>query len=258
MTLPDWYLAVTAFVLGTVVGSFANVVIYRLPRGMSLGGRSACPHCGNQIAWYDNIPLLSYIFLRGRCRVCKSRISLRYPLVELAVGVLWLAMLWRLGFRPALPAFLVFAATLVILSAIDLEHHRLPNKILLPGGIAGLVLLTVAAAFGSNWERLLGSGIGALAYGIPILAIALAFPAGMGGGDIKLAAYLGLHLGGFSLWHVLVGALVGIMLGGLSGTTLLVIGIKGRKDPIPFGPFMATGTIVSVLAGSQILDFWLG
>lgn len=256
--LPDWYLAASAFVLGTVVGSFANVVIYRLPKDLSLGGRSACPHCGNQIAWYDNIPLVSYLVLRGRCRVCRAPIGLRYPLVELVVGLLWLLFVWRLGFRPILPALLAFASTLVILSAIDLEHHRLPNKILFPAALVAIVLLVIGAVAQNDWQRLLESGLGALAYGVPILAVGLAFPAGMGGGDIKLAAYLGLHLGWFGLWHVLVGALLGILLGGLSGTALLLFGIKGRKDPIPFGPFMALGAIVSVLAGSKILDFWLG
>lgn len=256
--LPGWYFPVALFVLGTVVGSFANVVIYRLPKGISLGGRSACPTCGNPIAWYDNIPLVSYLYLRGRCRACKSRIGMRYPLVELAVGSLWLVLFWRLGFGSVLPAFLAFATTLVILSAIDFEHHRLPNKILFPGALVAIVLLTIAAAVQGDWQRLLDSALGALGYGAPILAIGLAFPAGMGGGDIKLAAYLGLHLGWFGLWHVLVGALLGILLGGLSGSALLLFGIKGRKDPIPFGPFMAVGAIVSVLAGARILDFWLG
>jgi leader peptidase (prepilin peptidase)/N-methyltransferase len=146
----------------------------------------------------------------------------------------------------------------LILSAIDFEHHRLPNKVLFPGALIAVVLLGIAAAAQNDWQRLFESGLGVLAYGLPILAIGLACPAGMGGGDIKLAAYLGLHLGWFGLWHVLVGALLGVLLGGLSGTALLLAGKKGRKDPIPFGPFMAVGAVVSVLAGSRILDFWLG
>lgn len=255
----DWYLVLSCFLIGSVIGSFGNVVIYRLPRGDSLvRPRSACPECGEQIAWYDNLPLISYAVLRGRCRKCGAKISPRYPVVELLMAATWALVGWRVGLRPELPAFLVFAAVLVVLSFIDLEHRRLPNRIVGPATLAGLVLLAVAALVTRDWRSFIRAIVGCLAYGLPMLLLALAFPKGMGGGDVNLAAYLGLHLGWLSLSEVLVGAMTGFFLGGLIGIVLLAAGKKGRKDPIPFGPFMALGSFISLLWGSEILSLWLG
>lgn len=235
------------------------MAVYRVPLGRSVvRARSACPSCGQLIAWYDNVPLVSYVLLRGRCRRCHARISLRYPAVEIAVAAVWVLLALRIGWKPELPAFLGFGTTLVILSAIDLEHRRLPNRVLGPASIVALVLLGAAALVEGAYRSLLGAGAGAVAYGLPILVIGLIAPGGMGGGDIKFAPYLGFHLGWLGLGHVLAGALLGFLGGGMVGVALIVAGRKGRKDPIPFGPFMALGALIAVLAGDRLLTAWLG
>lgn len=249
----------SAFLFGVAFGSFSNVAIYRVPLGRStVTPGSYCPSCGKPIAWYDNLPLVSFLVLRARCRNCGQPISIRYPIVELGVGLLWAATVSRFGLTPALPAYLALVTSLVILSAIDLEHHRLPDRLLLPAGIAAGILFLVAAASSGGWSDLGRAGLGALAYFLPMLGIGVIAPAGMGGGDIKLSAYLGLHLGWLGLLSVLVGALAGFLAGGVAGVALLVSRRKGRKDPIPFGPFMAVGTLISVFWGEPILAFWLG
>jgi len=250
---------VLAFLFGMAVGSFANVVVHRVPLGMSVvSPRSACPGCGAALAWYDNIPLLSFVVLRGRCRNCGRRISLRYPVVEVVVGAVWAGMVRRIGIHPELPAFLAFGTTLVILSAIDLEHHRLPDKVLGPAAIVAVVLLVPAAAAGGRWVALEHAGVGALAYGAPMLVLGLAAPSAMGGGDVKFAPYLGLHLGWLGLRLVLAGALLGLIAGGLGGVALLIAGKKGMKDAIPFGPFMALGALGAILLGPSALRVWVG
>lgn len=246
-----------ALFTGLAFGSFANVVVHRVPRSESIVvPGSACPSCGTPLAWYDNIPLLSFLVLKGRCRHCHATISVRYPLIEGLVGVLWALTALVVGLRPELPAFLAFVTVLVMLGAIDLEHRRLPNRILGPASIVAGVLLLAAAPF-SGWTPLLMALAGAAAYGGPMLLLGLAFPAGMGGGDIKLAGYIGLHLGWLGLLHVLVGAMAGFIVGGVVGVALLVAGRKGRKDPVPFGPAMAVGALVALFAGEVILRFWL-
>jgi leader peptidase (prepilin peptidase) / N-methyltransferase len=257
--LSRWYVVIGAFAVGAVLGSFANVVIFRQPRSRSLvSPGSSCPECGAPIAWYDNIPLISYLVLGGRCRRCGAPISPRYPAVEFVTAAWWALVGWKFGITAVLPAFLVFATTLVILSFIDLEHRRLPNIILGPAAIAGVLLLGIAAAVQGDWISLRDAFLGAIVYGAPLLVIGLLFPAGMGGGDIKLAAYLGLHLGWLSLLHVVVGMIIGFMAAGLTGIVLMASGRKGRKDVIPFGPFMALGALISVAAGSWLLHLWLG
>lgn len=253
-------LALFAATLGAAFGSFSNVVIYRIPRDKSIltPSRSFCPHCEAPIAWYDNIPIVSYFALRGRCRKCGAKISSRYLFVEIAVAGLWLLLTLRFGVDAALPAFLVMATALVILSAIDLEHRRLPNRILGPAALIAIALLGLAAAVEGDWSNFLRSLIGALAYGIPLFLIAVVVPKGMGGGDIKLAAYLGLHLGWIGLGHVAVGAILGFFTGSIAGVALIVAGKKGRKDPIPFGPFMALGALLAVFFGDRIVGIWLG
>lgn len=246
-----------ALFTGLAFGSFANVVVHRVPRSESIvAPGSACPSCGTPLAWYDNIPLLSFLVLKGRCRHCRATISVRYPLIEGLVGVLWGLTALVVGLRPELPAFLAFVTVLVMLGAIDLEHRRLPNRILGAASIVAGVLLLAAAPF-SGWTPLLMALAGAAAYGGPMLLLGLAFPAGMGGGDIKLAGYIGLHLGWLGLLHVLVGAMAGFIVGGVVGVALLVAGRKGRKDPVPFGPAMAVGALVALFAGEVILPFWL-
>ncbi|MGH9197542.1 MAG: prepilin peptidase [Acidimicrobiia bacterium] len=245
--------------MGLAFGSFANVAIHRVPAGVSLSRPgSACPHCGTPIEWYDNIPVLSWIVLRGRCRNCKGPISIRYPIVELGTGLLWAAVAYRLGLVWELPAFLAFTTTLVILSVIDLEHKRLPNRVLGPSSLIAVVLLGAAAAATQNWVSAVFALGGALIYGLLILVIALIYPAGMGGGDVKFAPYLGFHLGWLGLGAVAVGVLTGFIAGGLAGVVLVVVRRAGRKDMLPFGPFMALGSMCAVLFGDELLRLWLG
>ncbi len=260
MPVPSWYVALVALSLGLALGSFANVVVYRVPRSKSIfsPSRSYCPSCGTSIGWYDNIPLFSYIWLRGRCRSCAEPISWQYPIVELATGVLWVLLTLRFGLVTALPAFLALGTTLVVLSVIDFEHRRLPNKILGPSAVLALGLFVLSAALSDDWGRLLFGFMGSVVYGLPLFLIALAVPKGMGGGDIKLGAYLGLHLGWLGLAHVAVGAILGFFTGAVAGVALIAAGKKGRKDPIPFGPFMALGALIAVLFGDPIVRAWLG
>ena len=248
-----------AFVFGVAFGSFANVAVYRVPRGFSVvSPGSLCPGCEQPIVWYDNIPLASYLILRARCRKCGVHISVRYPVVEIVTGLVWAGMVWRIGIHPELPAYLAFATALVILSAIDIEHHRLPNKVLGPASIVGAVLFLVAAAIGGRWANLEQAALGALFYGLPMLFIGLAAPSAMGGGDVKFAPYLGFHLGWLGLRLVLAGGLLGLVAGGLGGAAALLVGGKGMKDPIPFGPFMALGALVAILLGHSILSVYVG
>lgn len=251
--------AAIVFSFGAVFGSFANVVIHRLPRGESVvNPGSHCPNCGRSIAWFENIPVLSYAALRGRCKGCSLSISIRYPTVEALTGAACVVVALRIGLKPELPAFLTFVITLIILSAIDLEHRRIPNKVLGPASAAGAALLGVAAAVSGSPGSLAQVGLGAFAYGVPMLLIALVVPRGMGMGDVKLAAYLGGHLGWFSLLHVLVGAFLGFFLGSFVGVVLIALRRKTRKDGIPFGPSMAAGAVGALLLGTPIIGLWLG
>jgi leader peptidase (prepilin peptidase)/N-methyltransferase len=250
---------VLAFVFGLAFGSFANVAVYRVPRGFSVvSPGSLCPGCEQPIGWYDNIPVVSYLILRAKCRSCGVRISARYPLVEVATGLVWVAILWRVGLHPELPGFLIFATSLVILSAIDMEHHRLPNKVLGPAAIAAAVLFVGAAAISGRWINLEHAALGAVFYGLPMLILGLAAPSAMGGGDVKFAPYLGFHLGWLGLRVVLAGGLLGLLAGGLGGAAALLIGGKGMKDPIPFGPFMALGALAAMLLGPSLLRVYVG
>lgn len=250
---------IVAGLLGLFLGSFATVLIGRVPSKKSIvSPGSACPVCGTPIAWYDNIPVLSYLVLRGRCRSCGARISVRYPVVEISNAALWIAMTVRFGLSWTLPAYLAFATTLLVLSAIDFEHHRLPNRILGPASIMAVILLAVASATSSDWNSIPLALAGGAAFGVPMLLLALAVPRGMGIGDVKLAGYLGLHLGWLSLWQVLIGAMAGFFIGGVVGIGLLVAGRKGRKDPVPFGPSLAAGALIAVFFGKGILQLWLG
>lgn len=257
--MDGWLLPAASFVLGAVFGSFANVVIYRVPAGLSIvRPGSNCPACNRPIPWYDNLPLLSYLVLRGRCRNCESRISIRYPIVEAVTAISWVLVVRRFGLEAELAAYLLFATVLVILSFIDLEHGRLPTRIIGPSMFAGVILLAAASLSKQDYKSLLDAALGSAAYGLPLLALALAVPRGMGGGDVNLAGYLGLHLGWLSLLHVVVGAFSGFVLAGFTGIALIVSRVKGRKDKIPFGPFMALGAFVAVLAGKSLIRIWLG
>ena len=256
----DAFFVGAAFVLGLIFGSFGTVVAYRVPRGESIvSGRSHCPSCGRQINAVENIPVLSWIFLRGRCRHCGEKISVRYPLTELATGLLFAAAAWK--FDVSLEAFLYagFFWALVVLTAIDLEHKLLPNKMVYPTFALGAVGLVVAALLDGADDRLFEMAVGAAIFGGFFFILAFAYPAGLGGGDLKLAFPLGMFLGYIEApGVVLVGMFFSFVLGGLAGIAVLLKGGGGRKTQLPFGPFLAAGTVIGILAGQKILDVYLG
>ena len=237
---------------GLLIGSFLTVVAHRVPRGESVvGGRSHCPGCGAQIAAYDNIPVFSWLLLGGRARCCGVPISPRYPLTELGTGLLYVATVLVLWDDPAQLALgLAFVTMLMAITLTDLERRTIPNKILLVGSIVGLAI-TVVADTGSLPER----AIAAAAAGGLLFAVALAYPRGMGMGDVKLAAVMGLYLGR----SVGPALLIGFAAGALFGLALIARhGAAARKQAVPFGPFLALGGVIALLAGDEIVDWYLG
>jgi leader peptidase (prepilin peptidase)/N-methyltransferase len=245
-------------VFGLVIGSFLNVVIHRVPQRASVvRPPSACPSCGNQIEPRDNIPVLSWLLLRGRCRHCSAPISVRYPLVELGTGLLFAAVAVRYDDDLILPAYLALTACLIAVSLIDLEHFIVPNRILKVAGLLGVPLLVLAAA-DDGWSHLRSSAVGAVVGLGLLLAIHLVNPRGMGMGDVKLAGVLGLYLGFFGIGHVLFGLFVGFLLGSVLGLLLIGTGIRSRKDHIPFAPFLAAGAMVTLFVGTNFLDWYRG
>jgi leader peptidase (prepilin peptidase)/N-methyltransferase len=250
--------AVLAAVLGLVVGSFLNVVIWRVPRGESVvSPPSHCPACDRPVRPRDNVPVASWLLLRGRCRDCGAPISARYPAVELGTAVVFAVLAVRIGAEAALPAFLYLGAIGVALSMIDLDVKRLPNVIVLPSYVVTAALLTVAAAVDHRWDDLLRAGLAmAGLYGFYFL-LALIYPAGMGFGDVKLAGVLGLYLGWLGWGEVVVGGFLGFLFGAFVGGGLMVVRRAGRKSAIPFGPFMVAGALVAILWGGALADLYL-
>jgi leader peptidase (prepilin peptidase)/N-methyltransferase len=241
-----------AFVGGLVIGSFVTVVAHRVPRGESIvGPRSRCATCGAQIAAYDNVPVVSWVLLRGRARCCGEPISARYPLTELGLGALYaatVAVLWGDG-GAEIALGLVFVTMLVAVTSTDLERRIIPNRILLVSALIGAAIAAIADP-GSLPER---AAAAAAAGGLLFLA-ALAYPRGMGLGDVKLAATMGLFLGR----DVGPAILVALLAGSLVGLAMIAReGAAARKRAIPFGPFLALGGIVGLLAGDQLVDWYL-
>jgi len=246
-------------VLGLVVGSFLNVVIWRVPRGESVvHPPSACPSCGHPVRRRDNVPVLSWLLLRGRCRDCRAPISARYPLVEAGTGVLFVLVALRIGFGWALPAYLYLAAIGMALALIDLDTRRLPDAIVLPSYLVGGVLLTAASAGTSDWQALLRAGIGAAALFVFYLLAWLVYPPGMGLGDVKLAGVLGMYLAWLGWGTFAVGAFSAFLLGGVYGVAAILVGGGGRKTRIPFGPWMILGAAVGIGWGEQLWSAYMG
>jgi leader peptidase (prepilin peptidase) / N-methyltransferase len=244
--------AAFAFLGGLLAGSFVTVVAHRVPRGESIvGPRSRCPACGAQIAAYDNVPVFSWLALRGRARCCGAAISPRYPLTELSLGVLYAAtvlVLWGDGGEIALG--LVFVTVLLAITLTDLERRIIPNRILLVGAVLAVAIAAVADP-GSLPER----AIAAVAAGGLLFAAALAYPRGMGLGDVKLAATMGLFLGR----EVGPAIFVALLTGALAGLAMIARdGASARKRAIPFGPFLALGGLVGLLYGDQLVNWYLG
>lgn len=257
--------AVFLFMLGLAFGSFLNVCIYRIPRKISIiSPPSSCPRCGTPIKFYDNIPVLSYLLLGGKCRSCQDSISLQYPLVELTMGFLFLSLYLRLGLTFKLPVAIFFSFVLLLCGLIDLEWKIIPNVVVFPGLGISLALIVAESllhpgllplagspsAWGSLAGLLCGSGL--------LLIIALASPLlfrkeGMGGGDVKLAAFIGIFLG----WFVLIALFFSFLLGGLVGLLLVVLKKKDSKDLISFGPFLALGSLIALFYGEELFRFYL-
>jgi leader peptidase (prepilin peptidase)/N-methyltransferase len=248
------FIAISCAVLGLAVGSFLNVVIVRVPKKESVvSPRSRCPGCGTTLANRDNIPVVSWLLLRGRCRTCAEPIAARYPLVELGTAAAFAATAVRFGADAALPAFLLFVAALIAISAIDLELYIVPNRIIYPTLFAGIPLLLVAAAVDGDWASVRQAAIGgAIGFGA-FLVIHLISPRGMGFGDVRLAGVIGMFVGWISVGHVLLGLFLAFLLASVLGVGLILVGLRGRKDHLPFGPFLALGAFLAVLFGDPLL-----
>jgi leader peptidase (prepilin peptidase) / N-methyltransferase len=259
----DAFVALVCGLFGLLVGSFLNVVIWRVPRGESIvKPPSACPTCHTELKALDLVPVLSWVFLRGKCRTCHTKISARYPFVEALTAVLWMLVGWRFSDSWALPAYLAFTAFLVALSGIDLDTFKLPRRIIYLGGAVGVVLLTVATFLepvdpDGRWMPLGKAALGAVLAFAFFFLIHVASPRAMGFGDVRLSAYLGWHLGWLGLLYVPVGLFLGFLLGAVVGVALMLQKKAGRKTAIPFGPYMAAGALIAVLVGSRIIDVWL-
>ena len=246
-------LVLAAGLLGLLIGSFLNVVVHRVPRGESVvTPPSACPGCGHVIRARDNIPVVSWLLLRGRCRDCGTTISGRYPFVVGTTAVLFGIMAARFGLDPVLPAYLYLAAVGLALALIDLDCRRLPDVLTLPSYPVAAALLGVAAVVGSDSGSLVRALLGGAAMFAVYFTLCFAYPAGMGFGDVKLAGVLGLYTGwlGWGSWAV--GLFLGFFLGGLFGVLLIAGRRGGRKTAVPFGPFMLLGVLVAVLVGPQL------
>jgi leader peptidase (prepilin peptidase) / N-methyltransferase len=249
-----------AAVLGLIFGSFATVVAYRIPKNESVAsGRSKCPNCGRTIPAAENIPVLSYLALRGRCRGCGNPISIRYPLIEVATGLLFGLAVWKFGLSAEAVVFAAFFLVLVVLSAIDLEYRLLPNRIVYPAFVGGWVALAAIALVDGMPERLVDAAVGALVFGGFFVVVAFLFPAGMGGGDVKLGFVVGTFLGYLDgLGIVLAGMFLAFLTGSVIGIGLILFAGRGRKSMLPFGPFLALGTVLAVFMGRPLVDGYLG
>ena len=248
---------IAAGLLGLLVGSFLNVVVHRVPRGESVvRPASRCPGCGHAVRRRDNVPVLSWLLLRGRCRDCRTPVSRRYPLVEAGTAVLFALVAHLVGASAALPAYLYLAAIAVALALIDLDVHRLPDAIVLPSYPVGIVLLVLATAGEGEWDALLRAGIGAAALLLLYGVLFVAKPGGMGLGDVKLAGVLGLYLGWWSWEALVVGAFSAFLLGGLVAVPLVLSRRASRRSRIPFGPYMLAGALAALVVAEPVAHWY--
>jgi len=249
--MPIAFAAAFAGVLGATIGSFLNVVAYRLPRRQSLvHPPSRCPGCETQIKTYDNVPVLGWLWLRGRCRTCRIAISPRYPIVEATTAALAVAVVLTKHSAADIVLGLVLVGVLVPIALIDLDHRIIPNKITLPAAVAAVAIGVALDLRGVPEQLIAGAGAGGF-----LLFFVLAYPRGMGMGDVKLAAVLGLFLGRSVAVAILAGVLAGTVLGAVVMARLGVE--KGRKTAVPFGPFLALGGIIALFAGPAIIHWYL-
>ena len=247
---------ILAFVLGLIFGSFGTVAAHRIPRRETIvTGRSKCPNCGRKIKAHENVPVVSYLILRGRCPGCGTRISLRYPLIELVTGVLFALAVVKFEVTVTAVVYAAFFWVLVVLTVIDLEHKLLPNRIVYPTFVVGWAGLVIAALVDGDTERLRSAALGAVVFGGFFFVVAFVYPAGMGGGDVKLAFVLGTFVGyAGGVGAVLAGMFASFLLGGVIGIIAMRFSGKGRKTKIPFGPFLALGSVIAVFLGERIAE----
>ncbi len=252
----QFQIVIFAFAFGAIMGSFANVLIHRLPLGLSIvSPGSRCPSCGNGIRWFDNIPILSYFILGGRCRICKTTISPRYPLVEALSGLLFAAVVFRFGIQPTTAALSLFVWALLVITFIDLDHRIIPDVISLPGTVLGLAF-SFAPGFPRPVDSLVGVVVGAgILFFVLYAYEKIMGEEGMGLGDVKLLAMIGAFLG----WQALP---VTILVSSLSGSVVgvgyaLLKGESVRKFPVPFGPFLALGAVVHLFFGVELIQWYL-
>jgi len=254
MTLQLYYYVVS-FVFGAVVGSFLNVCICRMPRDESVvSPPSHCPICNYRIRWYDNIPLVSYLLLRGKCRGCGAHISLQYPLVELLNGLLTLALFIKFGPTLTFLVLFLFCSALVVITFIDLEHQIIPDEISLSGIVIGFV-----CSFFLPWQTWINSLLGILLGGGSLLMVAYGYQwltgkEGMGGGDIKLLAMMGAFLGWKSVLFIVFAS---SLIGSVVGVTMMLVQKKDSKLAIPFGPYLAFGAVLYIFYGRQLIHWYL-
>jgi len=249
-------LIVVLGLLGLIVGSFSNVCIYRIPRNESIiYPASHCPKCRSKIQPFDNIPLLSFILLKGRCRNCKSKISIQYPFVELLTGLIYLIIYMGYGLSIQTLIYIILSSALIIIAFIDLNEQIIPDVISLPGIVIGFIL-----SFFVSYISFVDSVLGIFVGGLIILIIGLVGSVifkkeAMGGGDVKLAAMIGAFLG----WrYIIISLFLGFFLGALAGIFLIMTKIKSREDVVPFGPFIVLGSLITLLWGEQIISWYTG
>ncbi len=249
------YFSIFAFILGAVVGSFLNVCICRMPKDESIvSPPSHCPRCGYRIRWFDNIPMLSYLLLRGKCRGCGTHISLQYPLVELLNAILTLLLYLRFGTSLTFLALFLFCSALVVITFIDIEHQIIPDEISLPGILVGFVF-----SFFLPWLGWLNSLVGILLGGGSLLTVAYGYhwltgKEGMGGGDIKLLAMMGAFLGWKAVPFII---LASSLVGSVVGISMIIFQKKDSKLAIPFGPYLAFGAVLFIFYGQQLIHWYL-
>jgi leader peptidase (prepilin peptidase)/N-methyltransferase len=253
--LPQWEIITAIGVFGALIGSFLNVCIHRLPRGESLvRPGSRCPGCRAPVRPYDNIPIVSYLLLGGRCRSCRSHISIRYPAVEALNAAGYILIWYRFGATPDAVVFGAFYTAQLVVTFIDWDHQIIPNRITYPGIAIGLISAATVLA-GSFVDALLGAILGGgLLYGVAVGSEKILKKEGMGLGDVKLLAMIGAFLG----WRaVLVTIFVGALAGSIIGLTLMALRVKQRGEPIPFGPFLALGACAALFAGPELIAWYL-
>jgi leader peptidase (prepilin peptidase)/N-methyltransferase len=249
------------FLFGIIIGSFLNVCIYRIPKGESLSAKgSACPSCGAKLTILDLAPVLSYIAIGGKCRHCKAKISMQYPIIETITGIIFLLLYLKYGLEWMTLVYAALAALLIVITLIDYRHMIIPNGLIIAGLIIGAAQLATSIFTNGIFDSWLVYTIGFFAGGLPLFLIA-AFSTyvlkkeAIGGGDIKLMAFAGLILG----WKLIIPAyFIGIVAGALISIYLLVSGRKKRGDEIPFGPFLCFGIAVSLFFGKEIINWYMG